>query len=181
MSDTIFEPEIKRSLSWVQQMSGGMLASAAFECKKCQEPRLSFDRVKDHQVEGLLSFQKNGIVRKLVVSQGFGAKARFTGDTPFDFLFVEKGIGYVLVNFRFTKKSPRSDIPKGTNKCFALPIQDYIDAKDSLSAEGKASIPYDWFLNNAIELQRIRITNSNNMKESAWDLTKLLIREEKIW
>lgn len=174
MADSTFEPEVKRGLSWLQGMRGGNMPSFAIECKKTQSATLSFSEVKDHQIEGLLDFEKQGFVHKMVVSQGFGSQQRFMTKTPFDFVVAGVGRGWVLVNFRFTKAAPRKDIKKGTNRCFAVGIHEYIAAKDEAIAAGRASLSYDWFVENAIECQRLRIKKENGTTESAWDLQKLL-------
>jgi hypothetical protein len=173
MADAIFEPEIKRSLLWLQKSLGGNLPPIAIECKRTSNARLSFDAVKDEQVDGLTQFCKKGIVRKLIVSQGLGAR-RFTGGTPFDFLACGAGYGYLLVNFRFTKQSPRKDIAKGTNRCFAVPVDQYVQAREDAAAEGHSSLPYDWFAENAIECKRMRVKNEQGVAESGWDLSVLL-------
>lgn len=174
MADAIFEPEVKRSLVWLQKEHRGDVSPIAIECKKTQEPRLSFGKVKDHQVERLLDFARQGLAMKMIVSQGFGQQRRFTGETPFDFLMVGKGQGFLLVNFRFTKKSPRKDIPKGTNRCFAITAEDYAIAKEEAVADGKASLSYDWFVENGLECERLRVKNASEVAESGWDLQPLL-------
>ena len=174
MADAIFEPEIKRSLLWLQKEMGGNVPPVAIECKRTMDARLSFDKVKDEQVENLAKFVKKGIVRKMIVSQGFGNQRRFTGDTPFDFLMCGAGYGYLLVNFRFTKKAPRKDIAKGTNRCFAVPVDLYMQAKEDAVAEGRASLSYDWFVENTIECARLRVKNEQDVAESGWDLSALL-------
>lgn len=173
MADSTFEPEVRRSLGWLRKAVGGKVIPIAIECKKTQEPRLSFGKVKKHQIEGLLEFEEQGLTRKLVVSQGFGTARRFTTDTPFDFVFTGAGRGYVLVNFRFTKKAPRKDIPKGTNRCFGVRIGDYVKAMEDAIAEGKASLPYDWFEENGIECKRLIVKNDKGVAESGWDLEPL--------
>lgn len=175
MADSVFEPEVKRSLVWLQNKYGGNLPSIAIECKKTQEPRLSFDKVQEHQIEGLLDFEKHGLVKKMIVSKAMGHQQRFTGDTPFDYMLVGAGgMGFLLVNFRFTKKSPRKDIAKGTNRCFAVLVEDYVTAKEEALAEGKASLSYDWFLQYGIECSRVRMKNDKGVAESGWDLEPLL-------
>ena len=72
MADSVFEPEVKRILVWLQNKYGGNLPSIAIECKKTQEPRLSFDKVQEHQIEGLLDFEKHGLVKKMIVSKAMG-------------------------------------------------------------------------------------------------------------
>lgn len=173
MADSTFEPEVRRSLDWLRKAVGGKVPPIAIECKKTQEPRLSFDKVKEHQIEGLLEFEEQGLTRKLVVSQGFGTARRFTTDAPFDFVFTGAGRGYVLVNFRFTKKAPRKDISKGTNRCFGVRVGDYVKAMEDAVAEGKASLSYDWFEENGIECERLRIKNDKGIVESGWDLEPL--------
>ena len=111
---------------------------------------------------------------KMVVSQGFGKQQRFTGNTPFDFVLVSHGYGFLLVNFRFTQKAPRKDILKGTNRCFAVSVQDYVIAKEQAMLDGKSSLTYDWFVHNAIECPRIREKNSKGIAESMWDLSPLV-------
>lgn len=174
MADQVFEPEVRRSLGWMHGMLGGRVPPIAFECKKTQEARLAFTQVKDHQEDGLLEFESHGLVRKLVVSQGFGKNRRFTTDTPFDFVMMGSGLGYVLVNFRFTKKAPRKDIRKGVNRCFGVRVGDYVAAREAAQEQGRASLSYDWFVEHGIECQRIRIMNKNGKKESGWDLQPLL-------
>jgi hypothetical protein len=173
MADSTFEPEVRRSLDWLRKVVGGEVPPIAIECKKTQESRLSFDKVKEHQIEGLLEFEEQGLTRKLVVSQGFGTTRRFTTDTPFDFVFTGAGRGYVLVNFRFTKKAPRKDIPKGTNRCFGVRVGEYVKAMEDAVAEGKASLSYDWFEENGIECERLRVKNDKGVAESGWDLEPL--------
>jgi hypothetical protein len=174
MADALFEPEVKRSLVRLQKMYLGNSPSIALECKRTQEPRLSFDRISDGQIDGLLAFRRYGMAHKMVVSQGFGGGKRFTGGTPFDFVLVGRGESYVLVNFRFTKKAPRKDIAKGTNKCFAIPIEQYIATKEVFLSEGRASLPYEWFTKNAIECSRLREKNENGVAESMWDFESLV-------
>lgn len=174
MADAIFEPEVKRSLVWLQQEVEGDVPPIAIECKKTMEARLSFDNVRDHQIANLLDFERYGLVRKLIVSQGFGKAKRFTGDTPYDFIITGAGHGFFLVNFRFTKRAPRSDIAKGTNRCFAVPVQQYVEAKEEAQANGKASLSYDWFVAEAFECERIRRKNGNGNAESGWDLVPLV-------
>lgn len=173
MADSAFEPEVRRSLDWLRKVVGGEVPPIAIECKKTQEPRLSFDKVKEHQIKGLLEFEEHGLTRKLVVSQGFGTARRFTTDTPFDFVFTGAGRGYLLVNFRFTKKAPRKDIPKGTNRCFGVRIGEYVKAMEDAVAEGKASLSYDWFEENGIECERLRVKNDKGIAESGWNLEPL--------
>lgn len=174
MADALFEPEVSRSLVVLHNLHADAVPPIAIECKRTMEARLSFDRVKEEQVQSLLDFESKGLVRKLVVSQGFGKARRFTGDTPFDFIMNGPGISYVLVNFRFTKKSPRKDIPKGTNRCFAVRIRDYVDAVEQEGSKGRASLNYDWFVENAIECTRIRIGTKNGNTTGGWDLLPLL-------
>lgn len=184
MADVTFEPEVKRSLVWLQEELNGSAPSIAIECKKTQEARLSFASVTERQIEGLLEFVRVGLAHKMVVSQGFGSKTRFTKDTPFDFVLVGAGQGWLLVNFRFTKKAPRRDIAKGTNRCFALPVVDYLAAKEEATAQGRASLSYDWFDSNVkvprqlrtarvIECARLRHKNEEGKTESGWDLKGL--------
>lgn len=174
MADLTFEPEVRRSLDWLRKAVGGKVPPIAIECKKTQEPRLSFDKVKEHQIKGLLEFEEQGLTRKLVVSQGFGTARRFTTDTPFDFVFTGAGRGYLLVNFRFTKKAPRKDIQKGINRCFGVRVGDYVKAMEDAIAEGKASLSYDWFEKNGIECERLRVKNDKGIVESGWDLEPLV-------
>ena len=174
MADALFEPEVSRGLTWLHEMSGGQVPPIAIECKRTAEARLAFDRVNEQQVESLMDFSKRGFVRKLVVSQGFGRARRFTGVTPFDFIMTGAGKAYVLVNFRFTKNSPRKDIRKGVNRCFGVEIQEYVKAVESEGKEGRASLNYDWFVENGIECERIMITNEKGNREGSWDLRPLI-------
>ena len=168
MADRIFEPEISRSLRHVQAKCGHLLKkNLAFECKKVTVPYLSFDRVKDHQVQALLEFESKPFYRKLVVGQLPGKKrGRFQSETPFDYLYVRCGYSYLLVNFRFTQKSPRKDLPKGLNRCFAVRIGEFLEGEAQVSP--RKSLPYEWFVENGIELSRMKVE-----KGYGWDLSPL--------
>lgn len=171
MADAVFEPEIKASLLRLQRMGLGP-HKIAIECKRTQDARLAFDRVEDVQVRGLLSFEEHGMVRKLIVSQGFKNR-RFTGETPFDFLCAGPGHGFLLVNFRFTKQAPNKSLTKGTNRCFAVPIGMFVQAKERAMQESRASLPYAWFVENAIECPRISEI-VNGKRKCMWQLEPLL-------
>ena len=174
MADHIFEPEVSRSLRWLVDW-GKRDLSIAIECKKTETPYLSFNRVRDHQVEGLLEFERKPYCQKISVPAAVGQmKRRFQIRVPFDFLFVQPGRSFLLVNFRFTKKAARSDLPKGLNRCFAVSPQMYLEAKDKFIGEGRASLPYEWFVSNAIELERIRIEREVGKYEYGWDLLPLM-------
>lgn len=173
MADRVFEPEVSRSLKALQAMNLGLHPPIAFECKKTESTTLHFDRITEDQLEALIDFKDRGLVRKLVGSQGYkgGSKNnhRFTSGTPFDFIASGRGHAFVLVNFRFTKKAPRKDIPKGTNRCFAVPIDVYRVGLESLRKKGYKSFPYEWFFVNAMECPRIKVDGSY-----IWDFREVI-------
>ena len=173
MADSIFEPEISRSLKHILQEV--MLDyPIAIECKKVTGTSLSVDRVNDNQIESLLEFEEKSYFQKMVVASSVGGvKSRFNLRTGFDFLACPHGRSWVLVNFRATKKAAGKEIPKGTNKCFAVSIENYVEGKDAMLAEGRRSFPYAWFVDNAIELERKRWEGEKGY-EYGWDLTPLL-------
>lgn len=168
MAENAFESEVKISLVHLRRTHLSM-PPLAIECKKTEQAYLPLDAVKDHQVDGLVQMERVGIVRKLVSGQGYGKNSRFSTPTPFDFLATCAGKGFVLVNFRFTKKSPRKDCKKGTNLCFALPVGQYLAAKEAHAAMGKASIPIDWFLQHATQCRRVHLDEGYG-----WDLSALV-------
>jgi hypothetical protein len=79
------------------------------------------------------------------------------------------GKSYVLVNFRFTKKAPRKDLPKGLNKCFALTPTQYLEAVKYCEGVGRKSIPIEWFQENVLELKRVKYESGYG-----WDLSPLV-------
>lgn len=172
MADRIFEPEISRSL---QRIADWGAVPLGIECKKTESPYLSFDRVKDHQIEGLFDFEKRGLVKKLAVPAAPGGMARrFQVRTEFDFVYVPKGKAYLLVNFRFTRKSPRKDLPKGMNRCFGITPSQYVDGVERSISEGRASLSLEWFEEVGIELERARFQRADGVKEYGWDLWPLV-------
>lgn len=178
MADTVFEPEISRSLKRLADW-GRRDLSLAIECKKVETPYLPFDKVQDHQVEGLLAFEKRPYFQKISVPAAVGqTKRRFQIRTPFDFFFVQPGRAFLVVNFRFTRKPARSDLPKGLNRCFAVRPEQYVEAKNRYEAEGRASLPYEWFVENAVELERVKFRRDDDKTEYGWDLLPLLKESE---
>ena len=173
MADSTFEPEISRSLKHI--LKEVLLDyPVAIECKKVSGTSLPFDRVNEHQEEALLKFEEESFYQKMLVASNVGGgKSRFNLRSGFDFLACPHGRSWVLVNFRATKKAAGRDIPKGTNKCFAVSIENYIEGKADLLSEGRKSFPYLWFLNNAMELNRKRWEGDKGF-EYGWDLTPLL-------
>jgi len=174
MADTAFEPEIRKSLDWLRDW-GPRDVSLAIECKKVQSAFLPFNTVKQHQIEALLEFEKRPLPKKISVPAGFG-NARFHVKTEFDFTFIPPGRAYLLVNFRFTKKAPRKDLKKGTNRCFAVTPNQYLSVKKQFESEGRSSIPYKWFVENGVELERARVEDSNGYSYG-WDLLPLCGRD----
>ncbi len=172
MADSIFEPEISRSLKRFAA-TNTLECGIAIECKKETGTSLAFDRVKSHQVQALIDFKSLPFVHKMRVAASVGGyKSRFQLDTGFDFLACPPGKSFVLVNFRATKKDAGKDIPKGTNRCFAVTIEDFNEHKERLLSEGRKSFPYSWFLEYALELERIRWTVDDKYVYG-WDLNKL--------
>ncbi len=172
MADKIFEPEVGRSLKRIADWGAQPLG---IECKKTESPYLPFDRVKDHQIEGLLRFEKYGLVKKIAVPAApGGADQRFQIKTEFDYVYVPKGRAYLLVNFRFTKKSPRKDLPKGLNRCFALTPDQYVRGVEENREAGRGSLPLEWFEAVALELERVRFRRVDNRLEYGWDLWPLV-------
>ena len=174
MADTAFEPEVSRSLKRLVDW-GRKDLSLALECKKVESPYLPFGNVKEHQVEGLLAFERVPYHSKISVPAAVGQTARrFQIRTPFDFIFVQPGKAFFLVNFRFTRKSPRSDLPKGLNRCFAIRPDQYVKAKKKFEDEGRASIPYEWFVAEGLEIERVRFRRADGITEYGWDLLPLM-------
>ncbi len=169
MPETKFEPEISRSLKKIA-LDIIVEKPIAIECKRESGTSLSFSRVEESQVKALLDFTEVPLAQKLVVAVGQGN--RFKRDTGFDFLLTPKGKAYVLVNFRATKKAGGKEIPKGTNRCFALSIHDYVDGMESLLEEGRKSFPFRWFVDNAIEIRRIS-WEVGDKKVYGWNLIPL--------
>ncbi len=169
MADRLFEPEISRSLRFFSVDRPERLpVNLALECKKCTKPYLEMDRVKDHQIQGLLEFQDFSFSTKMATGAAPGKmKRRFQIDTPFDFLMVSRGKGYLLVNFRFTKNSPRKDLPKGLNECYAVNVVKYLDAEATL--DPRKSVPYEWFKEHGIEIERMKMSDG----KYGWDLRPL--------
>ena len=167
MADSSFEPEISLSLRMLSKELGlvRMLSTGlAIECKKVSaSANLSFDMVKEHQEKGMTDAMCMPFVTKMRVSAAVGGGvSRFQQDTPFDFLLMPCAISYILVNFRFTKKSPRKDITKGLNSCYAIPIYWYLHNKKELLKEGKKSMDIRYIdeaskqNSGVIQLERIR-------------------------
>lgn len=103
------------------------------ECKQSKNATsLPFGSISDHQVDALLEIEKCG------------------------------GVGYLLVNVRLTKSSPRS------NKMFALTVEE-LDYWYNEQDERK-SIEVPWMAENCIEVNRVKLPNSNKY---GWDLTIL--------
>jgi len=174
VADDVFEPEISRSLKRLVDW-GRRDVALAIECKKVETPYLPFDKVKDHQIEGLLQFEKKPYYRKISVPAAVGqTKRRFQVKTPFDFIFVPPGRAYLVVNFRFTRKPARSDLPKGLNRCFAISPGQYVEAKEKFEKKGRSSLPYEWFVNEGIELERVKFRREDDSVEYGWDLTPLM-------
>lgn len=178
MADNVFEPEVRKSLAILQDYvyrEGLDIPSIAIECKKTQSAYFGFEQLKDHQLESLFQFKEKGYAQKMLVASAPGyTKSRFHGTTPFDFLLTGRGLSFLLVNFRFTKKAPRKDIPKGTNRCFAVTPEQYQLTKERYIAEGRASIPYEWFVEEAIECARIRYRGIDGKYSYCWDLSVLV-------
>jgi hypothetical protein len=169
MADAIFEPEISRSL---KRLKIKISHPVAIECKKETGTSLHFDRLNDDQKTALMEFEMHNFTQKMLVSASVGGQSRFKRKTGFDFIACPKGVAYVLVNFRATKKAAGKDIPKGTNRCFAVNIFKFLEGQSKLSAEGRRSFPYSWFDENAIELDRIKWEGDKG-NEYGWDLLPL--------
>ena len=182
MADSTFEPEVKRSLeALADNMPMKSIKPLAIECKKCQSAYLTFDRVKEHQVEGLLNFKKKPYAHKMRVASPIQfSERRFTGTTDFDFILSPRGESFLLVNFRFTKKAPRQDIAKGTNRCFAVTPEQWLEAVELYKADGGASVNYDWFCENAKEIPRDKFKvvseSGKERTEYGWDLRHLYLK-----
>ncbi len=174
MADSIFEPEISRSLKRLVNIVS-INVSVAIECKKETGTSLSFDRVNQDQIDALVNFETTPFHQKMLVSASVSTQSRFKLKSGFDFLCCPKGKSYVLVNFRATKKASGKDIPKGTNKCFVVSIGDYLEGKSNLAKEGRKSFPYSWFIENAKEAERIKWKNTKDENVYGWDLSLLLI------
>ena len=172
MADNLFEPEVMRGLKRLADW-GRRDRSLAIECKRVMTPYLPFDKVREHQIEGLLNFTKRPLPKKLSVPAAYG-KSRFQVRQEFDFVLIPPGNAFLLVNFRFTKKSPRKDLPTGLNRAFAITPQQYIAVRAELQAQGRASIPIEWFVENAIELERVRFRREDGVLEYGWNLIPLL-------
>lgn len=169
MADSIFEPEISRSLRKITNMEDPPLSSIAIECKKETGTSLSFSRVNEDQIEALVNFQIKPYYKKMLVASSVGGMSRFKLKSGFDFMYCNKGKSWVVVNFRATKKASGSKIPKGTNKCFAITIDQLLDVMNTLD---RKSIPYEWFTENAVELERISWWD-NASRVYGWDLFPL--------
>lgn len=173
MSDKIFEPEISRSLKkFAREIQSSV--PVAIECKKETGTSFKTSRVEEHQLEGLLAFENDPFVQKMVVASGKGT--RFRGKTGFDFLHCPKGKSYILINFRCTKKSGGKSIPKGTNRCFCMPIYDFMWAKSYHEMQlHRKSIPYEWFVDNqdVMEIDRCSWHEGDHLVYG-WDLSPLL-------
>jgi penicillin-binding protein-related factor A (putative recombinase) len=172
MADTFFEPEVRRGLRDLKSN-----IPLAIECKKTMEARLPLDQLKEHQIKALSEFRKNPFFKKLSVPSAVRNPQqeeyqRFHIKTEFDFIYTGPGRSFILVNFRFTKKSPRKDIRKGINRCFAITIEQFLNAKGLMESLRKASISYDWFVLNGLELKRVRFADGYG-----WDLAPLVIEE----
>ena len=171
MADSIFEPEISRSLKRLDFII--VTTPIAIECKKTTGTSLSFSAVNDDQVTALVHFEEQHFTQKMLVAASVGGKSRFKAKSGFDFLCCPSGRSFVLVNFRATKKAAGKDIPKGTNRCFALPIKFFVESKLQFLREGRKSFPYAWFDQNATELDRIRWQTEKG-NEYGWDIIPLL-------
>ena len=172
MSDKYFEPEISRSLKRIAQLIH-IPFPVAIECKKETGTSLSFSRVDKDQIQALVDFECSSFTQKMRVASSVGGQSRFQLKTGFDFLDCPSGKSFVLVNFRATKKDGGKDIPKGTNRCFAVPISQFLQARHELGVfEERKSFPYKWFEENALEIHR------TSWKESektiyGWELSPL--------
>ncbi len=172
MADSIFEPEISRSLRHLCDTIT-VPYSLAIECKKVSGTSFSLSRINNDQLEALLYFQDKSYYQKMLVSASVGGKSRFKLKSGFDFLCCPTGIGYILVNFRATKKAAGKEIPKGTNRCFAITVDQFVNAmSEMVFCEDRQSIPYNWFEKNALELSRVRWEVEKGY-EYGWDLTSL--------
>jgi hypothetical protein len=171
MADPIFEPEVSRSLRRVSNVIN-VDKSVAIECKKESGTSLSFDRVNEDQIKALVEFEQKAFSQKMLVSSSVGGYSRFKLKSGFDFLCCPAGKSYVLVNFRSTKKSAGKEIPKGTNRCFAVRISEFVRGQLTLLSEGRKSFPYNWFEHNSLELNRIKWTEGDAYVYG-WDLLPL--------
>ena len=172
MSDKFFEPEISRSLKRISQLIQ-IPFPVAIECKKETGTSLAFSRVDQHQVRALVDFECASFTHKMRVSSSVGGQSRFQLKTGFDFLACPSGKSFVLVNFRATKKDGGKAIPKGTNRCFAVPIGQYLNGKYELeSVDKRRSFPYKWFEDNAMEIKRTS-WEEGGKKIYGWDLSPL--------
>lgn len=183
MADSIFEPEIRYSLKHLSSMGIDPDYPIAFECKRESGNSLAFNRVNEDQLIALEDFEEKPYFHKMLVASSVGGKSRFMLKSGFDFLYMPKGKSFVLVNFRCTKKAGGKNLPKGTNRCFAMSLRQY--KKAIYCHEGiRKSLPFEWFTDskNATEITRIRITELG-LKDKhfyCWDLKKI-IREEVIF
>ena len=170
MADRLFEPEVSRSLQWLSDWYKKPVA-LAIECKRCMtSATLPLSQVKSHQLEALVAFEKQPLAKKLSVAAPVGrSERRFHGKSELDYNFEGPGKSYVLVNFRFTKKAPRKDIPKGLNKCFAVTPTQYLEAVKYCEEVGRKSIPIEWFQENVLELERVKYESGYG-----WDLSPLV-------
>ncbi len=170
MADKFFEPEISRSL---KRASNLIAFPVAIECKKETGTSFAFNRVEDHQLQALADFMFLPFHHKMRVSASVGGKSRFQLKTGFDFIACPSGEAFILVNFRATKKAGGKAIPKGTNRCFALPVTQFVNEKDKMEkTEGRKSFPYSWFEKNALELERIS-WKEEDKTVYGWDLAPL--------
>jgi len=73
-------------------------ATTAFELKICKLKSLSFDSVKEHQVEALVEAKHGYLYHKISDSPIFpGHKTRFTKPKPFDCLVISESKAYVVI------------------------------------------------------------------------------------
>ena len=172
VADSIFEPEVSRSLKHLCSVYK-VPHSLAIECKKETGTSFSFSRLNDDQLKALLKFQDEPFHQKMLVSASVGGKSRFKHKSGFDFLCCPTGKSYVLINFRATKKAAGKEIPKGTNRCFALTIDQFVDGMSELTlCEDRQSFSYSWLDKNARELKRMRWEGDRGYGYG-WDLMPL--------
>ena len=114
MADRLFEPEVSRSLQWLSDWYRKPVA-LAIECKRCTtSAALPLDQVKPHQLEGLIAFEKQPLVKKLPVAAPVGSsERRFHGKSEFDFIFVGPGKSYVLVTSASRRRLHGKTFQKG--------------------------------------------------------------------
>jgi len=165
MADSSFEPEVSRSLRRIACSFGAPMESIAIECKRESGKSIAFSRINNDQVEALLAFERKPFHMKMRVAASVGGKSRFKSKTGFDFLYCGRGKGFVLVNFRATKKAAGEAI----NRCFAVRIGAFVTAEESTE---RKSLPLDWFVENAVELERIRWKIKDKFVYG-WDLLPL--------